>query len=93
MANLTELQYHLEVHQPHIVFLQETWLDASVENIIVEGYNVVSRRDRKATANRGGILILRLQDFNSLLHINCLLHIGSSCYSSQAVTVLPDCFS
>ena len=70
--HLSELIHVLQIHQPHIVFLQETWLDASVENIRIDGYNIVSRRDRKATANRGGLLTLQRQDFNCLVHIkNC----------------------
>ena len=33
MAHLTDLEYHLNVHRPHIVMIQETWLDASIEEI------------------------------------------------------------
>ena len=72
VGKLETLEYHLGVHRPHIVLLQETWLDATTEHIKVKGYNVVSRRDRKTTANRGGILTLQREDFNGLVHIkNC----------------------
>ena len=69
VAHLTELEYHLDVHRPHVVMIQETWLDASVEHIKVRNYRVVSRRDRKETANRGGILTLQRNDFNGMVHI------------------------
>ena len=36
---------------------------------MISNYNVVSRRDRKKFANRGGILILQRDDFNALVHI------------------------
>ena len=56
--NLTELELHLASLQPHLVLLQGTWLDASVESVSLVGYMVVSRRDRSADANRGGVLTL-----------------------------------
>ena len=68
-ANLTELEFHLASLQPHIVLLQETWLDASVESVSLVGYMVVSRRDRSADTNRGGVLTLARHDFNRLVHI------------------------
>ena len=49
LKNQTELEYHLEQHRPHIVTLQETWLDASTEHVDIKGYVVVSRRDRRST--------------------------------------------
>ena len=71
-ANLTELEFHLASLQPHIVLLQETWLDASVESVSLVGYMVVSRRDRSADTNRGGVLTLARHDFNRLVHIEIL---------------------
>ena len=47
LKNQAELEFQLEQHRPHIVTLQETWLDASVENVDIKGYVVVSRRDRR----------------------------------------------
>ena len=29
VAHLTELEYHLDVHRPHVVMIQKTWVDAS----------------------------------------------------------------
>ena len=75
LKNQTELEYHLEQHRPHIVTLQETWLDASTEHVDIKGYVVVSRRDRRPTDRLtcgekcGGILTLRRDDFNCLVHI------------------------
>ena len=36
----------------------------------ISGYEVVSRRDRHADSNRGGILTLRRADFNGIVHIS-----------------------
>ena len=65
-----ELAYHLENLRPHIVFLQETWLDESTEQIRMPNYKIISRRDRALHANRGGILTLARSDFNNLVHIS-----------------------
>lgn len=69
LAHVAELEHHLHLHQPHIVMIQEIWLNASTEHIKIENYKEVSRRDRKKTENRGGILTLQRQDFNGLVHI------------------------
>jgi len=69
LARLQELNFQLEMHRPHVVLIQETWLDDTTEAVTIPNYNVVSRRDRKRTANRGGILALQRQDFNGLVHI------------------------
>ena len=68
-AHLAELEFHLKIHQPHIVFLQETWLDLSIEEPSISNYVVVSRRDRSESANRGGVLSLRRSDFNNLAFV------------------------
>ena len=75
LSNQAELEYHLDQHRPHIVTLQETWLDASTEDVDIKGYVVVSRRDRRQTDKLtcgdkcGGVLTLRRDDFNCLVHI------------------------
>ena len=66
---LTELEFHLLQLRPHIVFLQETWLDAPVESVTIANYRIVSRKDRKDTTNRGGILTLVRNDLNRLVFI------------------------
>ena len=67
-AHKGELMYHLERLQPHVVLIQETWLDSASEEIVLEGFQKVSRRDRAATANRGGIATYARQDFKNLVH-------------------------
>ena len=69
LAHLPEVHSFLDLHRPHVVLLQETWLDATVGEVYVPGYVTVSRRDRNVTANRGGILTLQRDDFNGLVHI------------------------
>ena len=66
----TELENHLEKLCPHIVFLQETWLDESTEQIRINNYKTISRRDRASQPNRGGILTLARSDFNNLVHVS-----------------------
>ena len=65
-----ELIHHLEKMCPHIVFLQETWLDESTEQIRINNYKTISRRDRALQPNRGGILTLARSDFNNLVHVS-----------------------
>ena len=69
LAHLDELTSFLNDHRPHIVFLQETWLEESVSDIKIPGYTTISRRDRHASTNRGRIISLQRDDFNCLVHI------------------------
>jgi exonuclease III len=72
LAHLDELEALLKIYRPHIVMIQETWLNESQESVTVSGYRIVSRRDRKLADNRGRILTLQRDDFNCLVHIkNC----------------------
>ena len=78
LSHKDELEAFLKLHQPHVVLIQETWLNESYESISVSGYRIVSRRDRKPSDNSyfatrcGGILTLQRDDFNCLVHIkNC----------------------
>ena len=66
-ARTTELEFHLQAMQPHIVLAQETWLDSSTEEFRLEGYITVSRRDRATIANRDGIITLARAGFNKLV--------------------------
>ena len=68
-AHQAELEFHLNELRPHIVLLQETWLDESTEAIRISGYTECSRRDRSTEPNRGGILSLQRSDFNHMVHI------------------------
>ena len=69
LSHLAELEFHLIKHRPHIVLIQETWLNESIESVAIRGYRTISRRDRKAGQNRGGVLTLARHDFNSIAHI------------------------
>ena len=68
VENIAELEVALKRLRPQIVMLQETWLDASTESPRIEGYRIISRRDRSASPNRGGILTLVRNDSNALAH-------------------------
>ena len=71
-AHIDELNHHLETQKCHIVCIQETWLDKSREEPTIHGYKIVSRRDRYDgdRENRGGVLVLRRDDFNGIVHIS-----------------------
>lgn len=71
LANIAELRVRLATLKPHIVCLQETWLDESVESVPISGYQVVSRRDREGTAKDdfGGVLVLRRDDFEDIVEL------------------------
>ncbi len=90
LANLTELEFHLSSLRPHIVLLQETWLDASVESVSSVGYMVVSRSNRSTNTNRSGVLTLARHDFNRLVHIG---HSGFDERSCQYLRIGPSVFS
>ena len=68
-ARQAELCHHLGIQRPHIVMLQETCLNKSMEEIKIPGYRHVSRRDRHEKDNRGGILTLSRDDFNGLVFV------------------------
>ena len=69
LARIPELCHHLEEHRPHIVCIQETWLDKTCIDVNIPGYDVLSRRGRHDGENRGGGLTLRRTDFNAVVHI------------------------
>ena len=52
LKNLDELVVQLNLHLPHILSIQETWLNATTEFVHIPGYVLVSRRDRNE--GRGG---------------------------------------
>ena len=43
--------------KPHIICVNETWLDKSIESVFLEGYAVAARRDKSDKPNRGGVLV------------------------------------
>ena len=66
---MAEIQFHLERLQPHFVILQETWLEASIESIIIPNYILVSRKDRSEHSNRGGIAAFARRDVSNIVLI------------------------
>ena len=48
--------------RPHMILITETWLGQAVEEVCLEGYSVISRRDRDEESERGGVLVLVQQD-------------------------------
>ena len=67
--NLAKLSHHLQSLQPHIVLLQETWLDKSIEDVHIINYQCISRRDRSQSANRGGIAAYARNDIKNVVLI------------------------
>ena len=62
-GRLAELCCHLELHQPTLLALNETWLDPSTPNLEVPGYELVARRDRPdwkpGSLNHGGVALYK----------------------------------
>ena len=57
MGKLGELVGLIERLEVNLIFIQESWLDASVVNPIIPNFYVLSRRDRNEKSNRGGVII------------------------------------
>ena len=57
-------------YNPSIVFLQETWLNAECDNIVIPNYSIVARRDRAESENRGGVITFCRSDLQvSIAHV------------------------
>ena len=69
LNNLTELSHQINRLQPQIVLVQESWLNESIDNVSLPGYNCISRRDRAEQENRGGIICFARQDLGNLVHL------------------------
>ena len=85
-AHLAELSFHLASQCPHVVCIQETWLDLSTKDEFIPEYAISSRRDRHAGSNRGGILTLYREDFNGLVHITDSVPEERSWYFSESAS-------
>ena len=59
-ARRAELSACLLLHDPEVVCITETWLDASTKYVDIPGYALVSRRDRPSLVpgaqNYGGVV-------------------------------------
>ena len=69
LDKLVELQYQVDQITPQIVFVQETWLDASVENVPLHNYTCISRKDRSVSDNRGGVITFARDDLGDLVFL------------------------
>lgn len=69
LSHLGEIQHHLDVYNPHVVFFQETWLNISIEEVPIPGYRCLSRKDRSETENRGGIIAFVRNDVRNVVHL------------------------
>jgi len=67
-----ELFYRISVGKPHILALQETWLDNSSEQIHIPGYRECLRCDRSEgkKAGWGGIVVYHRDDCDNLVCIH-----------------------
>ena len=45
-----------------MILVTETWLSKAIEEVPLEGYCIVSRRDQDENSERGGVLVLALQE-------------------------------
>ena len=63
-ANAAELTARIEVTDPEIIAVTESWLDNTIPHIVIPGYEVVSRRDRSTSSNCGGVIVYAKVTFN-----------------------------
>jgi len=63
---ITELVQSTKAHDIHLVLLEESWLDASIENLVLPNFAVISRRDRSEGPNRGGVVGFVRRDVNNI---------------------------
>ena len=71
LAREAVLYHYLSIHRPSFVCIQESWLDASYQEVALPGYHMLSRRDRADNANRGGVIVfvrIDIADHAVLIH-------------------------
>jgi len=69
-AHTAELCHHIALHSPHVIFIQESWLNESIEQVELPNYTILSRRDRSSSENRGGIIAFVRLDVKNVVHVN-----------------------
>ena len=73
LRRFARLRAVIDQYLPHIILLQETWLDDSVEDVEIPGYCIVpgSRHDRETgpKAGYGGVLAHRRSDCNVIVSV------------------------
>ena len=65
-AHLAELILQLQLNRPHVVLIQDAWLNRSIEDVEVEGYIPVSTRDLHENDIRGDLITYQLDEFKWL---------------------------
>ena len=68
-SHLGELCAYLDSYQPHLVLVQETWLNQSIQNISIPNYVELSRHDRSSGENRGGVMAFARADVKNIVHL------------------------
>ena len=74
MGKLGELRCLVEQRDIQIICIQESWLDASVEDPELPNFYVVGRRDRSHGPNRGGVITYARVDCNSIVCVKVSEH-------------------
>ena len=70
VRHMAELQIRLQEHKPHILVVQETWLDESTPRVTIPGFTLVSRLDRARGPKAGyGGVALFASDPNLVSHL------------------------
>ena len=69
LAHLSELCHYVSIYDPALILIQETWLNSSIENVVIPNYKVLSRRDRSENENRGGVITYVRNDIHVMVHM------------------------
>ena len=65
-----ELQIIVEANDIHLIMIQESWLDQSIENVVLPNYITIGRRDRSSDPNRGGVISFVRNDVKNIIFMN-----------------------
>ena len=69
LHKVAELHHVIDKLQPHVIMIQETWLDQSVGHVKLADYHCISRRDRSLNQNRGGIVLYAKSHLKDIVHL------------------------
>jgi hypothetical protein len=59
-------QISLMHQRPSLVCVNETWLDDSVAFVLLAGYRLVSRRDRRDGRSGGGVAVFVAEEYEGM---------------------------